>query len=82
MLLLLIPPNLLPALRVAQSFVISSMRSPIRDLEPRKIDYGRTGETSGTGVIVDINLCLNSGGKRMRDGSESFVGEFGAGFGI
>ena len=50
------------------------MWSAIRVLEPRKIDDGWTGDTPGMAVIVDINLGLNGGRKRMGHGSESSAG--------
>jgi hypothetical protein len=53
------------------------VRTAIHILEPGKIDDGRTGDTSGMAVVVDINLGLNGGGKRMRHGNESSAGGFG-----
>ena len=60
-----------------QPFKIPTARSAIRVLELRKIDDGRAGDTSGTAVVVDINLGLNRGGKRMGHGSESSPGGLG-----
>ena len=71
------PAILVARLRLASSyqpFVIPTAWSTIRVLEPRKIDNGRAGDTPGTAVIVDINLGLNGGRKRMGHGSESPAG--------